>query len=89
MTDEIIPTLKTMNQRAMQLKGAIENNKGVNFYPTIVCVILGSAILTTAIFIVLCFRNQSNISNSLQNAVHNLMDNVGLRAPNQLPNFRV
>ena len=58
VTDELIPTLKTMNQRAIQLKGAIESNKGVNFYTTIVCVILGSAILTTAIFVVLCFRNQ-------------------------------
>ena len=28
VTDELIPTLKTMNQRAIQLKGAIENNKG-------------------------------------------------------------
>ena len=89
VTDELIPTLDTMNQRAIQLKGAIANNKGVNFYTTIMCVILGSAILITAIFMAYCFRNQSTISNRLQNAVHNLMDNVGLRAPNQLPNFRV
>ena len=89
VTDEIIPTLDTMNQRAIQLKGAIETNKGVNFYTTMICVILGSAILIIAMFMAYCFRNQSTISNRLQNAVHNLTDNAGLRAPNQIPDFRV
>ena len=76
VTDELIPTLKTMNQRAIQLKGAIESNKGVNFNTTIVCVVLGSAILTTAILVLLCFKNQTSISNRLQNAVHNRHNSV-------------
>ena len=89
VTDELIPTLKTMNQRAIQQKGVIKNNQGVNSNTTIVCVVLGSAILTTAILVLVCFKNQTSISNRLQNAVHNLMDSVGLKEPNPLPDFRV
>ena len=89
MTDELIPTLKTMNQRAIEQMGIIESNQGVHSNTTIVCVVLRSAILTTAILVLVCFKNQKSMSNRLQNAVHNLMDSEGLRAPNPMPDFRV
>ena len=89
VTDELIPILKTMNQRAIEQKGIIENNQGAHSNTIIVCVVLGSAILTTAILVLVCFKNQTSMSNRLQNVVHNLVNSVGLRAPNPMPNFWV
>ena len=89
VTDELIPLLKTMNQRATEQRGIIENNQGVHSNTIIVCVVLGSAILMTAILVLVCYMNQVSMSNRLQNAVHNLLNSVGLRAPNPMPDFRV
>ena len=90
VTDELIPLLKTMNQRATEQRGiTIENNQGAHSNTVIVCVVLGSAILMTAILVLVCYKNQAGVSNRLQNAVHNLLNSVGLRAPNSMPDFRV
>ena len=89
VTDELIPTLKAMNQRAIEQKRIIESNQGAHSNTIIICVVLGSAILTTAILVLACFKNQTSMSNRLQNVVHNLVNSVGLRAPNPMPNFRV
>ena len=85
----MIPTLKAMNQRAIELKGITENNQGAQSNTIIICVVLGSAILIISILVLVCFKAQTNMSNRLQNVVHNLVNNVGLRAPNPLPNFQV
>ena len=77
VTDKLIPLLKTMNQRATEQRWIIENNQGVHSNTIIVCVVLGSAILMTAILVV-CYKNQASMSNRLQNAVHNLLNSVGL-----------
>ena len=89
VTDELIPTLKAMNQRAIELKGITENNQGVQSNTIIICIVLGSAILTISILVIICFKAQTNMSNRLQNVVHNLVNSVSLRAPNPMPNFRV
>ena len=88
VTDKLIPILKTMNQRAIEQKGMIESNRGAHSNTIIVCVVLGSAILATAILVLVCFKNQTSMSNRLQNIVHNLVNSVGLRAPNPMPDFR-
>ena len=46
VTDELIPTLKAMNQQAIELKGITEDNQWAQSNTIIICVILGSAILT-------------------------------------------
>ena len=89
VTDELIPLLKTMNQRASEQRGIIESNQGAHSNTIIVCVVLGSAILMTAILVLVCYKNQAGMSNRLQNTVHNLLNSVGLRAPNPMPDFRV
>ena len=78
-----------MNQRAIELKGITINNHWVQSNTIIVCIIMGSAILVISILVITCFKAQNNMFNKLQNVVHNLMNNVGLRAPNPMPDFRV
>ena len=89
VTDELIPLLKTMNQRAAEQRGIIQNHQEIHSNTIIVCVVLGAAVLMISIYIYVCYKNQAGMSNRLQNAVHNLLNNVGLRAPNPKPDFRV
>ena len=89
VTSELIPTLKAMNQRAVELKGITINNQRVQSNTIIACIILGSTILVISILVITCFKTQNNMFNRLQNVVHNLMNSVGLRAPNPMPDFRV
>ena len=76
-----------MNQRAAENRGTIQNNQEIHSNTIIVCVVLGAAVLMIAILIFICHKSQAGMSNRLQNAVHNLLNSVGLRAPNPLPDF--
>ena len=57
VTSELIPTLRAMNQRAIELKGITINNQWVQSNTIIVCIILGSAILVISILVITCFKN--------------------------------
>ena len=87
VTDKLIPLLKTMNQRAAEQRGFIQNNQGIHSNTIIVCVVLGAAVFMISILIFTCYKSQAGMSNRLQNAVHNLLNSVGLRAPNPMPDF--
>ena len=89
ISDELSPLLQAMSQKDDMTAGIVEyNSKLANIF-LILIAIVSTFMVILGVVIYICYKQTGKVSKSMNDGIHFALNEIGARAPNRLPSFRV
>ena len=89
VSDELSPLLQAMAEKDDMMAGVVEyNSKLANVFLVLIAIVT-TFMLIGGVIVYVCYKQTGKMTKSMNDGIHFALGEIGARAPNRLPSFRV
>ena len=89
VSDELSPLLQAMADRDDLTSGVVESNSRLGTVQMVLMAIVTAAEVVGGVVIYICHKQNGKMTRGMNDSIHFALGELGARAPNRLPSFRV
>ena len=89
VSDELSPLLQAMADRDDLTSAEVDHNTRLGTVQLVMVTVVGVAVAVGGVVLYVCHKQSSKMMRGMNDSVHFALGELGARAPNRLPAFRV